>query len=95
MSSEHVILNYLDTPARILLWPISEFMTVVVPVFGILVLGFPLLALVIGGVLIGCIRLFKRSFGAGMLEGVLYWYLVHNRSKFPNTLPSYIRELIG
>ena len=95
MSSEHVILNYLDTPPRILMWPVSEFMMVVAPVLIVLMMGHPIIALVLGVLFIWGIRWFKRSFGSGMLEGVLYWYLIHNRSKFRITPPSFIRELIG
>ena len=95
MSSEHVILNYLDTPTRILFWPVSEFMMVVMPVLVLIMLGHPILALMLGGLFVWGIRFFKRSFGPGMLEGVLYWYFVHNRLKYPVTTPSYIREFIG
>lgn len=95
MSSEHVILNYLDTPARILIWPVSEFMMVATPALIVLMMGHPIIALALTCVLIWGIRLFKRLFGPGMLEGVLYWYVIHNRTKFPITLPSFIRELIG
>ena len=95
MSSENKILNYLDTPTRILFWPVSEFMMVVMPVLMLIMLGHPFLALMLGGSFIWGIRLFKRSFGVGMLEGFLYRYFVHNRTKYPITPPSYIREFIG
>ena len=95
MSTEHVILNYIDAPARILVWPISEFMTVVIPMLLLILVGYPLFGLLVGGCLIWGIRVFKRSFGKGTLEGVLYWYVMHNRAKYPVTPPSYIREFIG
>ena len=95
MSTEHVILNYLDAPARILFWPISEFMTVVTPMLLLILVGYPLFGLLVGGCFIWGIRVFKRSFGKGTLEGVLYWYVMHNRAKYPVTPPSYIREFIG
>jgi type IV conjugative transfer system protein TraL len=95
MHSEHVILNYLDTPARILFWPVSEFVTVLIPTFILIMMGHPILALILGGLFAWGIRLFKRSFGSGMLEGVMYWHFVHNRPKYPITPPSYIREFIG
>lgn len=95
MSSEHVILNHLDAPSRILFWPISEFMTVVFPVIVFVLMGHVVSGLTLGAVLIWSIRVFKRSFGKGTLEGVLYWYLVHNKSCYPVTPPSYVREYIG
>lgn len=95
MDSEHVILNHLDAPSRILFWPISEFVTVVCPAILLFLLGNPLLGVVAGGLIAWGMRVFKRTFGKGTLEGVLYWYLIPNRSNYPVTPPSYIREYIG
>lgn len=95
MSSDHVILNYLDTPARFLFWPISEFMSVVVPFIVLVLCGCPVIGCVLSGGIAFGIRLFKRSFGKGMLEGILYRTMMHNRTKYPVTPPSYIREFIG
>ena len=85
----------MDAPARILFWPISEFMTVAAPVVILSVMGNPLIGVVISGVSAWMIRLFKKRFGKGTLEGVLYWHLVPNKAKYPVTPPSYIREYIG
>ena len=95
MSTDHVILNHLDAPSRILFWPISEFMTVVSPIVVLTIMGHPFIGFGIGGCLIWGIRFFKKSFGKGTLEGVLYWNLVHNKANYPVTPPSYIREYIG
>ena len=95
MSSEHVILNHLDAPSRILFWPISEFMLVVFPIVVLVIFGHPLMGFGTGGALIYGIRVFKRTFGKGTLEGVLYWNFVHNHAHYLVTPPSYIREYIG
>lgn len=95
MSTDHVILNHLDAPSRILFWPISEFMTVASPIAVLTVMGHPFIGFMVGGLFIGAIRMFKKAFGKGTLEGVLYWNLVHNKANYPVTPPSYIREFIG
>lgn len=95
MSTDHVILNHLDAPSRILFWPISEFMTVASPIAVLAIMGHPFIGCVVGGFFIWAIRLFKKMFGKGTLEGVLYWNLVHNKANYPVTPPSYIREYIG
>lgn len=95
MSSEHVILSHQDTPMRILIWPASEFMAVVAPVLLLLMMGHPIVALLLSGLVLWGIRVFKQSFGLGMLEGVLYRYFIHCRSKYRVTPPSYRREFIG
>jgi type IV conjugative transfer system protein TraL len=92
--NNHVILNHLDAPARILFWPISEFMSAVAPLVLLVIVGHPALGVVVGGAVALCIRRFKRSFGKGVLEGFLYWHSVHNKSLYPVTPPSFIREYI-
>ena len=95
MSTDHVILNHLDAPSRILFWPISEFMTVAAPMAVLTITGHPFIGFMVGGFFIWVIRVFKKTFGKGTLEGVLYWNLVHNKANYPVTPPSYIREYIG
>lgn len=95
MELEHVILNHLDAPSRILFWPISEFVTVVCPAILFILMGHYIMGVVAGGLVAWGMRVFKRTFGKGTLEGVLYWYFIPNRSNYPITPPSYIREYIG
>jgi type IV conjugative transfer system protein TraL len=95
MSTDHVILNHLDAPSRILFWPISEFMTVAAPLVILVIMGHPFIGFTIAAVLVWIMRLFKKTFGKGTLEGVLYWNFIHNKTNYPITPPSYIREYIG
>ena len=37
---DHIILNYLDLPPRILIWPVSEVLFVITPFLLSLLLGF-------------------------------------------------------
>ncbi len=93
-SGNHVILNHLDAPARILFWPVSEFMFVTFPLVVLIGLGYPIAGVFVS-VFIGLtVRKFKQRFGKGVLEGFLYWHSVHNVKNYPTTPPSYIREYI-
>jgi type IV conjugative transfer system protein TraL len=92
---DHTILNYLDVPPRILLWPASEVCFVAGPFLALTLFGFWLWGIAISFINLGMVRFYKRSFGPGRLSGFLYWYLPQNRKAHPVTPPSYIRELVG
>jgi type IV conjugative transfer system protein TraL len=91
----HVILNYLDLPPRILIWPIAEVIFVITPALLGLVLGFYLSGISLTVLSIFGIRTYKKKLGPGRLSGFLYWYLPPNPAQYPVTPPSYIREWIG
>ncbi len=91
----HVILNYLDLPPRILIWPVSEVGVVVTPILLGLVLGFYLSGITLSVLAVLGIRAYKKNLGPGRLSGFLYWYLPPSSSQYPVTPPSYIREWIG
>lgn len=93
-SQDHVILNHLDAPARILFWPISEFIFVMFPLVLLVGFGYPFFGIVICIGVGLMVRKFKQRFGKGVLEGFLYWYSIHNVKNYPTTPPSYIREYI-
>lgn len=92
---DHIILNYLDLPPRILIWPVSEVIFVVMPTLLGLVLGFYISGIILSVLGIWGIRVYKKKIGLGRLSGFLYWYLPPNASQYPVTPPSYIREWIG
>jgi hypothetical protein len=73
----------------------GRFDTVAFPIVMLIIVGHPIVAFTTGAFLIYGIRIFKKAFGKGTLEGVLYWHLVHNKANYPVTPPSYIREFIG
>ena len=93
--SDTSILNYLDMPPRILLWPISEVSMVCLPAFMLLVFGEVLWGIILSSMTMMGIRFFKRYFGEGYLHGVMYWYLPTSYEQFLVTPPSYIREFIN
>ncbi len=94
-TSDTSILNYLDMPPRILLWPISEVSMVCLPAFILMVFGEVIWGLVLSTLTMMGIRLFKRYFGEGYLHGVMYWYLPTSKEQFLVMPPSYIREFIN
>ena len=91
----HVILNYLDLPPRILIWPVSEVVFIVTPTILGLVLGFYLSGIILSLLAVIAVRSYKKRLGPGRLSGFLYWYFPPNPSQYPLTPPSYIREWIG
>ena len=93
MNNNHVILNHLDTPSRILLWPMNECLAVVSPLLLLLILGLPFSGIFLSLSVAYGIRFFKRHVGQGYLEGFLYWF--YKSKKFLKiTPPSSVREYI-
>ena len=93
-SHDHVILNHIDSPLKILFWTKGEIFLFVVPFF----LGM-LLDEFIFGVLVSLLNAFvvskyKKLFGKGQLQAVMYWYLPKTK-KLKGVPPSYIREYLG
>jgi len=93
--TRHVILNYVDSPVKWLVWTTGEVCLFLAPLFG---------GLFFNQLIAGCIisflnyRVFKwycRQFGKDQLQAVCYWYLPHAAKRYPAIPPSYIREYIG
>lgn len=92
--TRHVILNYVDTPLRILFWTVPELLILIVPLF----LGLMIDQLILG-VLISVIsfwgnKKYQQRFGKGQIEAVKYWFFPRNR-KFKSLPPSFVREYVG
>ena len=92
---QHLILQHLDAPIRILYWTIDE---------ACLIIGCPLLGMMFDQFVIGVglatlgfkvTRYSKRYFGGGTLKHAAYWYLPHQKTHLKRTPPSFIREYIG
>ena len=92
---DHVILNYLGQPWKFFIWEATTVGTVLVPAILLILLGKQLTGVVVGGMIAGGIREYKRRFGAGSLIGVSYWVLPYRPTYMPMTPPSHIREYIG
>jgi len=92
---ETVILNMIDLPPRVLLWPVSEVILVCGPSLMMIIFGQVVLSLfwAVGAVL--SVKYFKRYFGSGYLNAVMYWYLPTSKEQFLVSPPSYQRNFIN
>lgn len=89
--NRHVILNYVDTPLKILFWTVPEILLLVVPLFIGLMINQLILAIIISVVNCWLNKKYQQHFGKGQFQAVLYWFLPDNR-RFKNLAPSFIRE---
>ena len=90
--NSHVILSYIDSPTRILLWSADQVFACLFP----LAVGMASEHIVIGivGSLIVPIgfKMFQRRFGYGKFRSVLYWNFPTSRKLVSKGLPpSYVR----
>ena len=91
--ADHTILNYTDTPVKILVWTMGELTASLGP----LMLGIVVDEFLLGSMMTGLdmwgMRRFKRHFGKGQLVAVMYWYLPES-CRFWGIPPSCIREYL-
>lgn len=92
---ETVVLNMIDQPPRILLWPVSEVLLIVAPFFFLMMMGNLFLGILWVMLSILTIKIFKRYFGSGYLNAVMYWYLPTSKEQFLVSPPSYQRNFIN
>lgn len=94
MDKNHTILNHLDKPVRLLVWPASQVLTVVIPTFVFLIFGRVLNACIVAITILLAMRWYKKRFGSNTLIGLSYWILPHNKKLYRVTPPSHIREYL-
>ena len=94
MRKNHVILNHVDTPLRILFWTKGELLLFLAPSVAGLLFEQLVMGLLVSGFNVYICRQYKKKFGKGKLWAVLYWYLPQRRQNkgFP---PSYVRDYLG
>lgn len=89
----HVILNHVDSPLKFLLWTAGEMGMLIAPALIGLFADELMMGLAISGLNFMVNRSYKKRFGKGQLESVLYWYLP---SGFLKKIPaSCICEYLG
>ncbi len=93
-SSRHVILNYVDTPLRFLLWTVHEIIMLVAPCFLGLIIDQFVLGICTSIAYFWIYKKYKRRFGKGQFQAVRYWYFPNDR-RLKGIPPSYRREYIG
>jgi type IV conjugative transfer system protein TraL len=90
----HVIFNFLDSPLKILLWTKGEWSLIFGPFLLGVVLNTFFLGVLCSLISIFVIRFFKKHFGKGQLQAVMYWYLPPT-SKLKFLPLSYKKEYLG
>lgn len=93
--TQHVILNHVDSPLKILIWTKGELLLFILPALTGLLLGQIILGFLVSAFNYKLFGIYKRHFGKGQLQAVCYWFLPHMPKQFPGFPPSYIREYQG
>jgi type IV conjugative transfer system protein TraL len=93
--TRHVILNYVDTPLKFLLWTKGEIGLFLFPAFAGLFFNQFILGLVVSFLNYRLFKIYQQKFGRDQFQAVCYWFLPHVPKKIPAFPPSYIREYIG
>jgi type IV conjugative transfer system protein TraL len=88
---DHIVLNFIDKPLKIFFWTPGQLFITAVPFVIGLVCDCFFLGLVGSFLCAYGMRFFKRKFGKGQLQAVMYWYLPVN-AKSKDLPPSHIIE---
>jgi type IV conjugative transfer system protein TraL len=91
--ARHVILSHLDSPVKVLFWTKGELMLILGPFFVGVCLDLFALGIVFSGINYWAINQYKKRFGKGQLQAVMYWYLPSTK-KLKGLPVSYIREFL-
>jgi type IV conjugative transfer system protein TraL len=73
-ANRHIILSHLDSPVKFLFWTKGEILMVLGPFFISVVLDTFLLGLGACFMNAMIIKTYKKRFGKGQLQAVMYWY---------------------
>jgi type IV conjugative transfer system protein TraL len=92
--NRHVILNYVDTPLKILFWTVPELLMLIMPCFIGLLISQLTAGLLTSLFYFWLTKVYQRHFGKGQLHAVMYWLLPANK-RFKQLPHSFIREYVG
>lgn len=92
--NRNVILNYVDTPLKILFWTVPELLMLFVPCFVGMLISQLTIGMLTAAFYFWLSKVYQRHFGKGQLQAVMYWFLPANR-RFKNLPHSFIREYLG
>ena len=87
--------RHLDDAPRFLLWSVDEAMSVILPVFLGIVLGFGILTLILPIICFKSWKKIKGSGGQGVVRRLIYWYYPKEILGLKATPESAIRNYIG
>ena len=90
--NNHVILSHIDSPARILFWPVGQFAICSVPICLGMVLDYFILGLGMGVIVMFGFKIFNKRFGKKRFQAITYWYLpTSKRLNGMRIPPSHVR----
>lgn len=90
--NEHVILSYIDTPARILIWPAKQVIACSLPFAMGMVTEHLLIGIVFSFITALLFKSFQKKFGKGKIRSILYWYFPTSSKLIAKGLPpSHVR----
>lgn len=93
--NNHVILNYVDSPLKILIWTRGEIVMFILPALIGLLGGKILMGSIVSFANYKLFKAYKRTFGQGQFQAVSYWFLPLMTKQLPAFPASYIREFRG
>lgn len=92
--NRHIILNYVDTPLKILFWTMPELLLIITPWFVGLIINQLMLGVIVSIFNFWANKKYQQWFGKGQFQAVRYWFLPAD-PKFKTLPPSFIREYVG
>lgn len=93
--SENYLLNRLDKPLRFLGVNKDEVLSLIMPIFGGLIMGWIITGFLLGIGLLSLLRMIKKRNEGSSLIHAMYWYLPSHDMSLRLPVPSHIREYIG
>lgn len=93
--NSHVILSYIDTPSRILIWQADQVLVCVLPFFLGMITEHIIVGIVFSFVFAFLFKIFQKKFGKGKIRAILYWYFPTDLKLIKKGLPpSHVRSWI-
>lgn len=73
--NDHVILSYIDSPTRILIWPADQVLVCSLPCAIGMVTEHIVVGIFSSFIATLLFKTFQKRFGSGKVRSILYWYL--------------------
>lgn len=90
----YIILNHIDSPLKILFWTKGEIVLFISPFFIGMILDQFLVGVGLSFLNVWAVSVYKKKFGKGQLQAVMYWYLPKSK-KLKNIPSAGVREYVG
>jgi len=86
--NNHVILNHIDKPTRLLLWSIDQVTVCICPFAVGMITGHICLGIVFSVIASIGFKIFKKKFGNSKVRSILYWNLPTSEKLVKKGLPA-------